>query len=133
MPVTEKSKQKEWKTIIAIAKNNNIPIEILMNLKTRTTNREKQSQNQTQKQQEITKQKNKWATFTYHSPMIRRVTNLFKQTNIKVSFRATNTIQQQLGGRKQKHNDPSGIYKIKSNTCNKVYVGQSGRAIDTRF
>jgi hypothetical protein len=35
MPITEKSKQKEWKTIIAIAKNDNVPIEILMNLKTR--------------------------------------------------------------------------------------------------
>jgi hypothetical protein len=57
MPVTEKSKQKEWRTIIAIAKNNNFPIEILMNLKTRIINKEKQNQNQTQKQQEITTQK----------------------------------------------------------------------------
>ena len=30
-------------------------------------------------------------------------------------------------------NNPSGIYKLKCNTCNKVYVGQSGRAIGTRF
>jgi hypothetical protein len=29
--------------------------------------------------------------------------------------------------------DPSGIYKLKCNTCNKVYVGQSGRAIIVRF
>ena len=132
MPITEKSKQNEWKTIIAIAENNDFPINILTNLKIKITNKEKREQ--TQQQQEITtqKNKNKWVTFTYHSPLIRRITNLFKQTNIKIGFRATNTIQQQLNSKKQ-HNDPSGIYKLKCNTCNNVYVGQSGRAIDTRF
>jgi len=44
-----------------------------------------------------------------------------------IAFRATNTIQQQLAG------DPSGIYKLKYNKCNKVFVGQSGRAIGIRF
>jgi hypothetical protein len=28
--------------------------------------------------------------------------------------------------------NPSGVYKIKCNTCNKNYVGQSGRPIATR-
>jgi hypothetical protein len=41
-------------------------------------------------------------------------------------------IQQQQSG-KQTHNDPSGIYKLKCSTCNKVYVGQSGRTISIRF
>jgi hypothetical protein len=49
-----------------------------------------------------------------------------------VAFRATNTIQQQLT-KKQTHIDPSGIYKLKCNTCNKAYVGQSGRAINVRY
>ena len=101
MPITEKSKQNEWKTIIAIAKNNDFPVNILTNLKTKITNREKQERNQTQRQQEITTQKNKCVTFTYHSPLIRRITNLFKQTNVKIGFRATNTIQQQLNSKKK--------------------------------
>ena len=131
MPITEKSKQNEWKTIIAIAKNNDFPINILTDLKTKIINREKQKRNQTQQQQEITTQRSKWVTFTCHSPLIRRITNLFKQTNVKIIFRATNTIQP--NSNKQKHNDPSCIHKLKCNTCNKVYVGQSGRAIGTRF
>jgi hypothetical protein len=45
MPITEKSKQNEWKKIIAIARNNNVPVNILMNLKTKITNREKQMGN----------------------------------------------------------------------------------------
>ena len=95
--------------------------------------KQKQKQAQTQQQQEITTQRCKWITFTYHSPLVRRITNFFKQINVIISFRATNIIQQQLNTAKHRHNDPSGIYKLKCNTCNKVYVGQSGRAIDIRF
>jgi hypothetical protein len=31
----------------------------------------------------------KWATFTYHSHKIRKITNRFKQTDIKIAFRST--------------------------------------------
>jgi len=74
--------------------------------------------------------RNKWITFTYFSPLVSRVTNLFKQTRLKIAFRATNTIQLTA---KQTQDDPSGIYKLKCNTCNKVYVGQSSRTIGVRF
>ena len=47
----------------------------------------------------------KWATFTYHSPLIRKVTNLFKSTDIRIAFRTTNTIQQQLA-QKNKRQKP---------------------------
>jgi hypothetical protein len=50
---------------------------------------------------------------------------------LKISFRGTNTIQQLSG--KQTHNDPSGVYEMKCSTCNKVYVGQSGRTRAVRF
>jgi len=46
--------------------------------------------------------------------------------DLKIAFRATNTIQQQLNA-KQTHEGPSGIYELKCKTCNKVYVGQSGK------
>ena len=45
MLITEKSKQNEWKTIIAIARNNDFSVNILTNLKTKITNREKQMGN----------------------------------------------------------------------------------------
>jgi len=37
---------------------------------------------------------NKWATFTYHSSKVRKITNVFKQTDIKIAFKNTNTLQQ---------------------------------------
>jgi hypothetical protein len=38
-------------------------------------------------------QKTKWVTFTYSGREVRKVTNLFRDTNIKVAFRTRNTIQ----------------------------------------
>jgi hypothetical protein len=34
-----------------------------------------------------------WTTFTYHSQKIRAVTNLFKNTNIKIAFKTADTTQ----------------------------------------
>jgi hypothetical protein len=77
------------------------------------------------------KQNKKWTTFTYHSPLIRNVTNLFKNTDINIAFKASNTIYQQLA-QKADNRNPSGIYAIKCNTCNKNHIGQSGRHITTK-
>jgi hypothetical protein len=74
----------------------------------------------------------KWTTFTFHSPLIRRVTNVFRNTDLKIVFHTNNTIRQQLTERPKQQN-PSGIYKLKCKTCNLAYIGQSGRAIDIRF
>ena len=41
---------------------------------------------------ETQERKKKWTPFTYSSPMIRKVTNIFKDTDIKIAYRATNTI-----------------------------------------
>jgi hypothetical protein len=104
--------------------NNGYPINMIHNLRTKLI---------TQKQQqEDTVSHKKWIIFIQFSPLIRRVTNLFKQTNLKVALRTTNTIQQQLT-EKHTYKDPCGIYKLKCNTCNRVYVGQSGRAINVRY
>jgi len=63
--------------------------------------------------------------------MIRCITNLFKHSDLKIAFKATNTLQQQLS-EQQTNKNPSGIYKLKCNACNKAYVGQCGRSIDIR-
>jgi hypothetical protein len=35
----------------------------------------------------------RWTTFTYHSPQIRKLTNLFRNTKIGMAFKATTTLQ----------------------------------------
>ena len=73
----------------------------------------------------------KWITFTYYSPAIHKVANIFRRTNIKIAFLPTNTIYQQVAY-KNRNPNPSGIYQLKCNTCNNAYVGQSGRLITVR-
>ena len=77
--ITESSKQREWETIIAIARSNNFPTSMLYGLKTKLINRKSQKQKQKmQQQQEIITPQDKWVTFTYFSLLVRRVTNLFR-------------------------------------------------------
>jgi hypothetical protein len=128
LSITDKSKQDEWKTIPATAKNDSYPINTIHNIKTKLIT---QKQSQKRQQQEDIVSLRKWIIFIQFSPLIRRVTNLFKQTNLKVAFRTTNTIEQLT--EKQTYKDPCGIYKLKCNTCSRVYVGQSGRAINIRY
>jgi len=67
----------------------------------------------------------KWVTFTFISPHIRKITNLFRNTNIKIAFRCHNTIGSLIKPPKD-HNIPPhnkwGIYQL---TCNLSYVGQT--------
>jgi len=57
---------------------------------------------------------------------------MFKHSNLNIAFRATNTVQQQLSREQINNKNRSGIYKLKCNTCNNVYVGQSGSSINVR-
>jgi len=82
-----------------------------------------------------TNKNTKWATFTYKSPQIRKITNLFKHTNIRIAYKCTNTISH-LSKPTNKATlpsspyDRSGIYKL---TCNKAYVGQTSRNLKQRY
>jgi len=48
------------------------------------------------------KQSNKWTTFTFHGPPVHKITNLFRKTGLKIAFRPTNTIFQQLTQKQKK-------------------------------
>jgi len=69
-------------------------------------------------------------TFTYYSPKIRKITNLFRQTNVGITFKNTNTLQRRkpkMDGNIQEQ-DKSGIYEITCNTCHMSYIGQTNPA-----
>ena len=80
----------------------------------------------------ITQQtKKKWVKFSYHSPLIRKITNLFKRTNLNIALHATKTTQKHLAYITHKTStNCSGIHK--PNTCKNSYAGQSGRSIPTK-
>jgi hypothetical protein len=71
----------------------------------------------------------------YSSPLIMKVTNIFKNTNLKITFRVSNTTQNILKTHTQNNDEYKncGIYNLKCNTCNKYYVGQTGSNLKTRY
>jgi hypothetical protein len=88
LPLTAEKKQKEWKIIQHIATKNNFPQNLLQKLKQQILH--KDHPQKTNDSHKI------WTTFTYYSPQIHKVTNLFKNTNIRIAFRSTNTIKRLL-------------------------------------
>jgi hypothetical protein len=84
IPLNPEKKQKEWE-IQSIAKTIIFHSTYSKNL---TNGHNKSNHTYNEKKHKI------WTTFTYHSPKIRRITNLFKNTNIRMAFKATTTLQQ---------------------------------------
>ena len=77
----------------------------------------------------------KWASFTYVGMENSYITNIFKQTELKIAFRTTYTL-----GNLLTHRDHapvkfslSGLYKLICPDCHKTYVGQTGRRFSTRY
>ena len=113
LPLDPDKKQKEWKTIQYIAKNNNFPRCLLQ--KNIHQIQSKVNHIHNEKKHKI------WTMFTYHSPKI-RITDLFKNTNVGIAFKATATLQQILIPTTRIQTSPHekrGIYKIRCKTCHK--------------
>jgi len=81
--------------------------------------------------------KNKnWATFTYISPQIHKVTNIFRISNIRIAYKCRNTIANLIKPPRDHHTPPHskwGIYQLTCNTCNLLYVRQTSRSLNIRF
>jgi hypothetical protein len=88
LPLTEERRKTEWETIQNTEQNNNFPNTHIARLKTQIQHK---AHTRTTKME--TKKR---ATFTYRSPKVRKLTNLFKRTNINIAFKSTNTIQQSI-------------------------------------
>jgi len=74
--------------------------------------------------------------FLYHnsSPHVRKITNLFKNTNVKVTFKSNNTTAQLTKPHtttipSPTPHDTSGIYSLTCNACKLAYKGQTSRTL----
>jgi hypothetical protein len=106
-------------------------LNIIHDIKKKEIAKQRNKQITTEEKQIKHTQNKKWIIFTYHSPLVRKVTYLFKNKGINIAIKANNTIYQQLA-QKADNRNPSGIYEIKCYMSSKNYVGQSGRPITIR-
>jgi len=132
LPLNE-VRHKEWRSIRQTAhNNNNIPIH-LTKLRHNIQKKLDQPHFPTASTQDTI-----WATFTHSSPHLRKITNLFKNTNVEVTFKSSNTIPQLTKPHTRTipsptPHDMSGIYSLTWNTCKQAYVGQTCRTLKLRY
>jgi len=130
LPLGEEQRQVEWESIKQMERNNNYPINLLQKLKQRI--QRKLSHPTLPSKNSDTK----WTTFTDSTPQIKKITNIFKQTNVKIAYKTNNTI---LRLTRPTTNTPipphanSGVYALTCNTWKQVYVGQTGRSLKLRY
>ena len=77
----------------------------------------------------------KWTSFTYVGNETSYITNIFRKTDLRITFRTNNTIGILLSC---KNHTPdkyslSGVYKLTCPDCHKAYIGQTGRRFAARF
>ena len=110
--------------------NNKYPLQIY----TYTPNN-KQETNSYKTPSQIQSKEQKWVNFTYRGKETKTITRIFKNINIKISYRTNNNIQTLLHQRQIQTDkySASGIYKLTCPDCGKAYVGQTGRSFHKRY
>jgi len=88
------------------------------------------------RQEKKTHDNKKWTKFTYVGRETRQITKFFRNTQVEVFYTTNNRLdkllQSNTSGTKNKY-DRSGIYQLKCPSCDKKYVGQTGRPFHVRF
>ena len=129
LPLSTEGRIAEWRKIRSITNNNKFRIYHIAKLTA-------QIQRKTQMNTTNNSNNNKWATFTYHSSKVRKINNLFKQTDIKIAIESTSTLQQLTNPKTQdttQEHDKSGIHKLTCKAYNRAYIGQTGRTLTLRY
>ena len=87
------------------------------------------------KQTVRTERTEKWITLTLHSPLVRKVTNLFEQTTLQIAFKTANTLFDMLKPKTIMHYKYvcRGVYKLTWQTWAKPYLGIMASRLKTMF
>ena len=110
-------KQRETEILKHIICNNTFHTSILSRIRNNKTKLDSENQ------------RKRRARFTYIRKEKRRITMLFKNTNVRIEFTTSNNLGKLLSPRDAKKSetcDKNGAYQLKCPTCHKKYVGQTG-------
>jgi hypothetical protein len=78
-----------------------------------------------------------WATFTFVGKETKTITKLFKNTNIKIAYKTSNSLQKLLTPRpdtsKKDNFQKSGMYRLTCPDCKQTYTGQTRKNFKKRY
>lgn len=125
---------KELQKIKRIAKANGFGEETINNLVEKHSNKIKVKQ-KTTLLPERTNETKRYCRLNFCGSMGNQIKSVFKRYNIIVAFANDKKIKNILGSTKDKDEilTKSGIYEISCPECDKIYIGQTRRNIETRF
>ena len=77
----------------------------------------------------------KYHVLTYIDRISDQIHKHIKFKNNKLSFRTNNSLGKYIRNNKSKtvNKEKSGVYQLKCGSCNKIYIGQTGRAFKERI
>lgn len=78
----------------------------------------------------------KYISIPFYGNISHKIGNLFRQySDFEISFKSSNTLGQLLVHNKDPVHflNKSGVYRLKCGDCNTLYVGRSGRSINSRI
>jgi transposase-like protein len=132
--LTQQKKRQELNVIKYIANKNKYDSTMVDALQNLISNNKKDRQ---KIDKEEDNQKTKWATLSYVGKESNKITRLFRNTDVKISFTTNNTMQKllthKLTEKSKDQYNKIGIYQLTCPDCEKKYVGQTGRPFCTRF
>jgi hypothetical protein len=96
LPIDSQQRHAEWQYIIHVAQNNKFPPHLISQLKHRIKKRLSRSITPPLSLPRTKPNYTKWSVFTFSISLVRKITNLFKHTNVRISFRCNNTLLQHL-------------------------------------
>lgn len=77
-----------------------------------------------------------WISLPYYTPITNELSKILKKQNIKTCYTNGGNLRDLLGTEKDKENNilrKSGIYRLTCENCEKKYVGQTKRCLETRL
>ena len=82
-----------------------------------------------------TQEHKKYITLTYENKSTHKIASSFRKQKYNITYRTENTLQRHLNTQKTQTNkyDHTGVYKLTCNSCDKFYIGQTGRSFQTRY
>ena len=87
LPLNPNRKQVEWTNIKTIAQNNGFPTTLTKRLNQQIQHNHNNNHTNNKQHTKVIR-----ITFTCYSALIRKITNLFKYTNIQIAFKTTNSV-----------------------------------------
>lgn len=133
LPLSQIEKQKEKTIVFRIALDNGYKLKTIEKLNYKI---QQKINNRMTKLELFNEQDNNYlySSFTYIGFINQKISNLFKNTNVKITYTSNQTNFNRIKPKaKNIIYNLNGVYKIECPSCNKFYVGQTGKSLQTRF